>query len=129
MNESKFRLFIINTLRQASYRWPARAEAQRSSRIAPACFKCSCCGDGIYTGKKTLEKANIQLSSDITIRTGKIKIDHIEPIVPLSGWDSWDGFINRLFCKAEGFQILCQECHKIKTDEENTERRKNKERK
>lgn len=54
-----------------------------------------------------------------------IQIDHIHPIVPTTGWDSWDGYISRLFCEEEGLQILCKPCHKKKSVAENKERRDN----
>jgi hypothetical protein len=53
----------------------------------------------------------------------EIKIDHIEPVVPVEGFESWDIVIDRLFCTVEGFQALCKECHDKKTTMENEKRR------
>jgi 5-methylcytosine-specific restriction endonuclease McrA len=52
-----------------------------------------------------------------------IQVDHIHPVVPVTGFDNWDGYISRLFCDAEGLQILCKPCHKQKSVAENKERR------
>jgi hypothetical protein len=41
------------------------------------------------------------------------------------GFLSWDIFIERLFCGIENLQILCSECHKVKTKKETLERKKN----
>jgi 5-methylcytosine-specific restriction endonuclease McrA len=48
------------------------------------------------------------------------KVDHVTPIVSLSGFDSWDAVIDTLECGA--LQVLCEECHRRKTKEENAER-------
>jgi 5-methylcytosine-specific restriction endonuclease McrA len=48
-----------------------------------------------------------------------VQVDHILPAVdPLIGFVSWDEFINRLFCPASNLQILCKDCHQVKTKAE-----------
>jgi 5-methylcytosine-specific restriction endonuclease McrA len=54
---------------------------------------------------------------------GDIQVDHIEPVVALTGFENFDVYIERLFCNIEGLQVLCRPCHKIKTDEENAARK------
>ena len=99
--------FIIATLRRASYRWPARSECMKKSRIRRGFYRCAICGNEV-------QKKNMAL-------------DHVMPIVPVTGWDSYDGFIRRLFCEVGGFQTICKDpCHQAKTNIENAERRKNK---
>ena len=57
-------------------------------------------------------------------KTEKYDCDHVQPIVPTTGWDSWDGYIDRLF---EGLMVgICKKCHAKKTKLENDKRRKNK---
>jgi 5-methylcytosine-specific restriction endonuclease McrA len=47
-------------------------------------------------------------------------VDHIQPIVPVTGFDSWDEVIKRLM---EGdLQCLCEKCHGEKSKKENKER-------
>jgi 5-methylcytosine-specific restriction endonuclease McrA len=48
------------------------------------------------------------------------KVDHIEPVMAVEGWDSWNGVIHRLQYGA--LQVLCEECHRLKTKAENAER-------
>lgn len=55
-----------------------------------------------------------------------ICVDHIAAVVPVTGFVSWDDIIARMFCGAEGLQVLCSTCHKLKSNEENAERRANK---
>jgi 5-methylcytosine-specific restriction endonuclease McrA len=100
--ELSLKRFIISTLRRATYRWPHRNTALVNARIARNQYKCANC-EKIFTRKE-------------------IKIDHIEPIVPLSGFTTWDEYINRMFCGVEGLQILCSPCHNEKTWDENSGR-------
>jgi len=51
----------------------------------------------------------------------EIQVDHIEPIVPegIKQCDmTIDEYVARLFCDVSNLQILCKECHKLKTQEE-----------
>jgi hypothetical protein len=116
----EFKNFIIQTLRKASYRHKPRAEAQRASKCGVSTFQCACCGTWVYTGKKTLEKANIAVSEGVNLIAGKIKIDHIDPVVGVEGFDgtNWTLYITKMFCPVEDFQIVCTECHSIKSKEE-----------
>lgn len=97
------RSFVTHTLRRGSFRWPARGEALKLARIERGLYKCNLCS-GSFKNKD-------------------IKLDHIIPIVPVKGFDNWDGFINRLFCNSEGFQVLCKQCHESKTMIENNMRK------
>lgn len=55
-----------------------------------------------------------------------VHVDHIEPVAPTTGWAGWDVHFERLFCPSEGLQVVCKDCHKAKTNKENTKRRKQK---
>ena len=94
---------LSRKLRQICYMWAPRTEALRAAKVGWGKYVCADC----------LE----------TCPRKEVAIDHIEPVVPVTGWVNWDDEINRLFCKKEGFQILCKPCHKIKTNKENAERR------
>lgn len=48
--------------------------------------------------------------------------DHIVPVVGPEGFISWDVFIKRLYCEADGFRAICKACHKLITDTERAER-------
>jgi 5-methylcytosine-specific restriction endonuclease McrA len=51
----------------------------------------------------------------------KIEVDHIVPIGATPGSrvstkeDTWDSFINKLFCSTDNLQGICSKCHKEKT--------------
>jgi 5-methylcytosine-specific restriction endonuclease McrA len=52
-----------------------------------------------------------------------VQADHVVPVVGPEGFQSWDMYIARLFCEANGFEILCKACHAKVTKEEQEERR------
>lgn len=105
--------FIKGAIRSASTRYPPRyevlAKAKRGKRINPASgkmaehYECNICHE--------LHPAKMVIT------------DHIEPVVPLTGFTDWHQVITRLFCPPEGLQILCKPCHAIKTKQENAERK------
>lgn len=98
--EKELRKFLIPKLRSASYRWHHRSQAIKNARVARGLYKCAMCGRE-------------------DLKNGEYAVDHTEPVVPLEGWDGdWNIYINRMYVKAEQFQILCEMCHDIKTDTE-----------
>lgn len=100
--------FVINALRRASYRWYGRYTALKLANVGRNQYKCAMCPEGTLHPKKNIE------------------IDHITPVIPVEGWDSWEGFIDRLFCDTSLYQILCKFHHLVKSQKENTVRRENK---
>lgn len=94
--EPNLKSFIIAGLRRASYRWPERTKAKNAARISRGLYECNGCKNAF--GPKD------------------IKLDHIDPVVDVkTGFTNWDDYINRMFCKADGFQVLCDQCHTLKT--------------
>lgn len=112
--EARFKSFIMSALRRAQ--WPQKYKA-----IARAYVK-----DGVNpkTGKPCkLHKCPV---CEKLYPKGMMQADHVQPVVPVSGFDSWDGVIARLYCEEEHFQPICRACHKAKSLEENKQRRENK---
>ncbi len=98
--------FAIDALRRASYRWPDRDEAMRRARLERGIYKCACC-EGSF-------------------KRSEINLDHVNPVIPLTGWDSFDSYIDRIFCDVDGWSVLCKPCHKSKTFLENQIRKEEK---
>ena len=49
----------------------------------------------------------------------KMAVDHIVPVISVeNGKQSWDKFIDRLWCAKENLQRICDTCHDKKTYEE-----------
>lgn len=53
-----------------------------------------------------------------------IEVDHIIPCGILRSSDDLKGFVERLFCEADGLVVMCKKCHKIKTEKEKDARKK-----
>lgn len=110
---ARYNSFIKSALRSASQRWPPKyqvlADAKLGKRINPATgrlaehYLCAAC-KGAFPLKE-------------------VEVNHIVPVIPLSGFDSWDGTIKRMFCEKEGLEVLCKPCHKEITKKENDARK------
>lgn len=99
--------FLTHKLRRISYQWAPRREAIKNARTERGVYKCAKC-EGSFGPKE-------------------IQLDHIVPIVdPHLGFQNWEDFISKLFCDADGFQVLCRTCHSYKTGLENEVRRQTK---
>lgn len=103
MNEP-LKKFLVSQLRRISWKWSAYAEAKKRQRVSYGHYLCQGCGN-IYRAKET-------------------QLDHINPVVPISGWDGLEPYVERLFCEPDQLQVLCLGCHSKKTLEENQRRRK-----
>lgn len=101
--EAYRRRFIIAGLRRSSMFWPYRARALKNARVGPNQYECAKC-------HKIFPKDNIQL-------------DHIIPVVKLSGFTDWNDYFNSLLGKEHDWQVLCKPDHTLKTQEENTIRK------
>lgn len=53
----------------------------------------------------------------------RLDVDHIMPVVPVSGFTTWDHYIASRFVTADKLQGICRDCHKAKTKQENVKRR------
>lgn len=98
--EPNKKAFAIATLRRASYRWPARNRARNAAKVGRNQYLCALC-----------PKTRIYGRSDT-------QLDHLEPVIPLTGWVGFDSFIERLFAPDEGWQLLCKKHHDEKTEQE-----------
>jgi len=52
----------------------------------------------------------------------KTSVDHIIPVGTLTCTKDLPGFVDRLFVEVEGLQLLCDNCHSIKTQTERKNR-------
>jgi hypothetical protein len=113
--EARFNSFVKSALRSASQRWPPKYtvlnEAFVEKKINPKSgrlakfYRCNACQDSFVLKE--------------------IQVNHKTPVVPTSGFDDWNGVVDRMFCEREGLEALCIPCHKIITKTENEERRTN----
>jgi hypothetical protein len=113
-------------LRGISFRWPGRKIAMNKVRVEKAeltskglpkkkpsvWYKCEHCG---VLGKPAKNKAGHP----------RMWVDHKDPVVPLDRYPSWSEYVERLFCSPNNFEVLCDDCHYIKSQAERSERRRN----
>lgn len=113
--------------RRLSSSWPPRIAVKDAAKVAPALHKCAKCGSLNYEGdsQKNFDKYVLQFPNDVVNFDG-IEIDHISPVIELSGWTNWDDYFNSLFCSEINFRPLCESCHSQKTLAENSIRQTHK---
>jgi len=111
--QARYNSFIKSALRNASQRWPPKYETLNNA----------CTGAKINqkTGRMAKHYKCNKCKEDFPAK--EVEVNHIQPIVPVSGFDSWDGVIARMFCEADGLEVLCKPCHKEVTKSENEERK------
>lgn len=111
--EARYFSFVKSGLRSASQRWPPRYtvinEAYVGQQINPKSgrwakhYRCSSCG--------------------VAFPAKEVEVNHIIPVIPVTGFDNWDGVVSRLFCEKDGLELVCKPCHKAITLVENNERK------
>jgi hypothetical protein len=111
--EAKFKSFIKNQLRGATRKWAPIADCLKKARVRRGFYLCEGCKEEVPNTTKDGAK-----------RVKNVFVDHIEPIVPVTGWESWDSCIERMFCEEDNLQVLCKACHDEKSAKEAAERKK-----
>jgi len=115
---ARFHSFIKSALRGASKRWGPRHEAKRAARVERGVYMCAG-----YKRKPHKVPASLPPAEGKTRRIDNAVVDHINPVIdPEVGFTTWDDVIERLFCEADGLQVLCHACHQLKTKDERAKR-------
>lgn len=106
MTESAFWSFIRSALRQKSRWWKPITECKLKSKRT-------------YKGPNKRQKFEYQCNTCKNWFPEKqINVDHICPAGSLNSAQDLPGFVERLFCEQENLQVLCSDCHNIKTQNE-----------
>lgn len=109
--EAKFKSFIKNNLRSSTRKWEPIQLCKKRAHVARGEYKCEGCGNIV---PPTI------YDEDSRKRVTNIFVDHIDPIIdPAKGFVSWDETIDRMFCEIENLQLLCRDCHSVKSQKEN----------
>lgn len=107
--EAKFHSFVKNQLRQATRKWAPISDCLKAARVRRGWYLCADCKE---------EMPNTIRDETSRSRVKNVFVDHIEPIVPVTGWVSWDHCIDSMFSEGDNLQVMCGPCHKIKTADE-----------
>ena len=114
--EARYNSFIKSLLRSGTSRWGPKQSCISEARVRRGVYRCELCKQ---EGPATLppKKGNKR-------RIKNIVADHIEPVIPVTGFTNWHDVIERMFCEKDNFQAICHACHTIKCAEEREERKK-----
>jgi 5-methylcytosine-specific restriction endonuclease McrA len=110
--EARYRAFIKGGLRSVSDRWPPRYKCLNAAKVGKRVNKASGRLAEHYRCAKCLDIFPLK----------EVEVNHIIPVIPTSGFTTWDDTIERMFCEQIGLEILCKPCHKLVTKQENEER-------
>ena len=104
-----FENWLKSALRKVSMRWPPIASLRKSCRVGRGLYQCNGYGREGHT---------VPLTSNGKPNTF---VDHVDPV---GSFKDWDTYVHRLFCSPANLQLLCAECHNLKTKEERFESKK-----
>lgn len=111
MTESGFWSFIRSGLRQKSRWWKPITQCKLNAKRK-------------YKGPNKRQKFEYQCNTCKEWFAEKhINVDHIHPAGSLNCAADLPGFVERLFCEQDNLQILCSDCHDIKTKKEKEDKK------
>lgn len=111
--EARYRSFIKSALRSASIRWPPRYSTLHEA----------CVGQMVNQATGRLAKHYRCAHCQELFPAKNVEVNHKIPVIPLTGFDSWDAVIERMFCEKEHLELLCKPCHKVHTKAESEQRK------
>lgn len=112
MTEGAFNNFIKSLLRKGSTRWRPISETLREARVDRGVYLCAGWGDN----KPHRAPVTAVIEGK---RKKNVLVDHIIPVMsPDPRENDWGSVIKRMFVEKDGLQVLCTDCHRIKTNEE-----------
>lgn len=114
--EARFNSFVKSALRSASQRWPPKYQVLNEAKL----------GKRINQKTGRLAEHYVCAACREAFPLKEVQVNHIVPVVPVSGFDSWDGVVKRMFCERNGLEVLCIPCHKVNTRKENEQRKSSK---
>lgn len=109
--------YLVAAFRKVWYWSPERRQALSSAKTGKDEWQCKTCPNKVVKEKYVTKKGRTR-----TRMTGSV--DHIDPIgkQPRS-WDDYNVYLAKTFCSTENLQVLCKECHGVKSKAENKERK------
>jgi len=96
-------IWLRSQLRRISRRWPPVYKALANAKVP-------------YTGDNKRKKWWYECADCKQLFDGKnVSVDHIEPVGTLLKKSDIADFIEKLFCSVDKLQVLCDNCHDLKT--------------
>jgi len=107
--QGKFDTFIRSLLRGGFRKYPPKYEVLKEAAV----------GKKINPASKRLAEHYRCATCKKDYPQKEVNVDHIQPVTdPVTGFQGWDVYVKRMFCSKSNLQVLCSDCHDIKTAEE-----------
>lgn len=106
--ESRYFGFIRGLLRSGFSRYPVKHQVKKAA-------------SRVKKGMKRFEYECAECRKYFP--NSQVQVDHKEPAGSLKTYKDLPGFVERLYCEADGLQVLCKPCHLTKTNEEREARK------
>lgn len=114
--------WLNQKLRRISLYWPAKSIAREMAKVlVQEGFLKN--GKIKYKTKYICTECHRQGLENIVHDKEETQMDHINPVVELAGFTTWDNYMESLFCEPEAYQCLCKPHHVEKSSKENEQRR------
>lgn len=105
-SKSRYFGFIRSGLRMMWTRYPIKHKVMEEARRA-------------YKGTDKRTKWEYKCATcKKWFKTKEVQVDHINPAGSLKEYSDLPKFVSNLFCDKSNLQVLCKECHAVKTKEE-----------
>lgn len=118
-NKHPWYFYYVRAAISKVWRWSPHRRAALAEATVGTGKKCAGC-------KEVIEPTIKLIKGKKKRRHSGVEVDHIAPVVdPATGQISWDDYIVRkLGATKEDLQVLCVECHDIKSAKENSGRKR-----
>jgi hypothetical protein len=118
------KLFNNNTMSKAMFFSMIRSALRQKSRWWKPIAQCKLNAKRAYKGPLKRQKFEYQCKEcNNWFPEKEIAVDHIVPAGELNDFNDLPDFCKRLFCEVDGLQVLCNNCHTIKTQLEKENRK------
>jgi len=115
-SDAKFKGWIISLLRRGTMRWPPRNEALAKAKTEKKI--------NTATGRMAQHYECAECKGQFTAKN--IAVDHIQAVIdPYDGFIDFSVYIERMFCGVDNLQVLCKDCHDVKSAKEKGHRKTN----
>lgn len=115
-HERKLRNALRSAIRQV---WSRYSQDKKDASNRVVYKEISYNKDGTLSKKKLLKYKCA--SCKLLFSRKEINIDHVEAVgrtPEVKEFDEWGKWMSRLFCDVDGLQVLCIECHAVKSKED-----------
>ena len=109
-SQSRYFGFIRSALRRAFIKYPVKYQVKNAASRP-------------YVGSDKRRKKEYQCAvCDGWFADKEVAVDHIIPCGSLKTYSDLPKFVETLFCEAENLQVVCKDCHQIKSNLERANR-------